>query len=627
MDSGIVTAVLRAATGESYPSPVREDSLRGIPAGPGSGMTRTMTSSVRMIMSRRGLPLIAAASLLLAAAVIPNWLSDPASAAIGGRNLPADGRAAVFIGQTTPDLHQFRQQVLDTDPAFPAPDGVTLYTNITPGLCTGLSGPCNLNGNVDDFGATLAEYPGAALAVGLSLSDNPNCTNQPLRAVIGRTDADLLTNNLGQQYRTNLDALITYLRDTGRLVFLRIGYEFDGPWNCYNADFYKQAFRAVKQRIDALGARKVATVWQTAAYPKDGSAALGYDFSNPAHLSTWYPGDDVVDWTGFSAFYWDRSYRQYQWACDTPTATPGSLYNAVLTFARGHGKPAMITESTPQGYRTAQLDASCTNTNRRVSLNGDWTRLGAWYDEYFGYITANHDVIKGVAYINSDWEAITEFACPPGSSAGSPGCPDGYWGNSRVQDNPSIYAGFKRELQNSQFVHGTLDGRGATWGGGSPTPTPTPTSGGSTPTPTPTPTGGSRDPFTTIEAETFAAASGVQIVQNPAASGGAQVGYTNDGDWIRFDALGFSGRPVHQITFRYSSGRPTNQAVTLEFRADTPTGPLIAAPGLLGTGSWSAHQQTSYNISNLPPDTTSIAVVWRATDSDSVADLDWLRFS
>jgi beta-mannanase len=575
--------------------------------------------------------LTVAALIIALAAAFTVVLANPAEATITGRNLPAGGRTLMVYGQTTPDLDQFHQQVL-SDSSFPAPGGVTLYTNITPGVCNGLHSTCTLDGNTDNFDQTLAEFPGAALAVGLYLSDKPSCSNQPLRAIIGRTDADLTANNLGQQYRDNLDALITYLKNTGRAVYLRIGYEFDGPWNCYNADYYKQAFRVVKQRIDALGATNVATVWQTAAYPKDGDPTYGYDFSNPNHLNAWYPGDDVVDWVGFSAFYWDNTYRQYQWACDTPTSSPVALYNAVLAFSRAHGKPAMITESTPQGYRTAELDASCTNVNQRVSLNGDWTKIGAWYDQYFGYIAANSDVIKAVSYINSNWEAITQFDCPPGATAGSSNCTDGYWGDSRIQDNANIYANFKREVQNSQFVNGTLAGRGSNWGSGGSTPPPT------TPPPTPTPTpstsptgggggGGNRNPYARIEAESYDAQSGVSTVSQTGDSGGAAVGHTSNGDWVRYDNVAFAGTSPLQVTFSYSSGRATNQAFTVEFHAGSATGPVIAAPGVLGTGSWTTYQQLTYNISNFPAGTTSIAIVFKASDTADIANIDWFTFT
>ncbi|GGK76361.1 carbohydrate-binding protein [Mangrovihabitans endophyticus] len=547
--------------------------------------------------------------------------------------LPADaatvapGRITFLAGQTTPDLSAFKQQVLDRDASFPRPGGVTLYTNISPNACNGLTATCNLNGNVVNFNQTLAEYPGAALAVGLYLSDSPGCNNQPLRAIIGRQDADI-AGALGQQYRQNLDNLITYLKNTGRQVYLRVGYEFDGPWNCYNTDFYRDAFRVVKQRINTLGAGNVKTVWQSASYVKDGAAEYKFDFSNPNHLADWYPGDDVVDYVGMSTFYWDATYRQYQWACDTPTSTPSVLYDRVLTFARTHGKPAMIAESAPQAYRTANLDASCVNVNNRVSLGGDWTKIGSWYDQFFAYVNRNADVLRVVSYINSNWEAISQFNCPPGASSGAPNCTDGYWGDSQIQDNPNILAGFKRELQNSVFVNGTLSGRGANWGGGVPTSPPTnpttppttpPTTSPTTAPPTTAPPGAGRNAFATIEAESRDSQSGTRIAGNRLTS-------LTSGDWARYDRVDFGGRTPNQVVFRYSSARPTNQAFTLEFHAGSATGPVIAAPGLLGTGSVNTFTEIPFNVSNLPPGTTSITVVPRANDSADVLDLDWFRF-
>nr|BFE61410.1 hypothetical protein GCM10020063_059360 [Dactylosporangium thailandense] len=215
-----------------------------------------------------------------------------------------------------------------------------------------------------------------------------------------------------------------------------------------------------------------------------------------------------MDWIGMSTFCWDGNFRQYQWACDTPTtSSPKSLYDRSLAFARSHNKPAMISEATPQAYRTANLDASCTNVNNRVSLGGDWTKIGSWFDQYFAYVNANTDVLRAAAYINSNWEAIAQFACPPGATAGSPNCTDGYWGNSR-----------------------------------------------------------------TIEAESYNSQSGTQIVTTAA------------------------------------------------------TAPVIAAPGLLGTGGWTTYEEISCNASNLPAGTTSITAVTKVGDSADILDLDWFKF-
>lgn len=102
-----------------------------------------------------------------------------------GRGTAPAGSTLSFVGQTAPDLAAYRSQVL-SDPSFPRPDGITVCTTIVPGVCDGLTARCDLNGNVTDLPASLAQHPGAAIAVGLYLADGPGCYNQPLRALAGR---------------------------------------------------------------------------------------------------------------------------------------------------------------------------------------------------------------------------------------------------------------------------------------------------------------------------------------------------------------------------------------------------------------------------------------------------------
>lgn len=389
-----------------------------------------------------------------AAAADDAGVDAPAPDAAPDVDLGALGPVRVFVGQNTPDLSAFRAEVLDADPEFPRPDGVTLYTNIVPGTCSGTSdGACEIDGIVNDFGRTLDEYPNAALAVGLFLSDSfADCSNQPLRAILGRDDADL-SGGLGAAYREELDALLVYLQGTGREVFLRVGYEFDGPWNCYDRDLYVAAFRHVKERIDALGAARVRTVWQSATYPRDGNANAHYDFSAPDHLEGWYPGDDVVDWVAFSAFSWDPAYLEGPWSCATPSIAPSVLYERIEAFAEARGKPLMIAESAPAGYRTqgdrGVADVGCVFGHEGPTPQSDDELWEAWFAPFFAFARSSPP-LGIVAYINSDWEALPPFACPPGGRAGSEGCPNGYWGNSRIQDAPAIATRFAAEMRELQ---------------------------------------------------------------------------------------------------------------------------------------------------------------------------------
>ena len=407
-------------------------------------------------------------------------MSNQGYAQDSARNIPPNGKVRFFVGQTSPDLTQFRNEVVNADASFNAPGGITLYTHIVPGQCNGTSGSCNLgnSGNIMDFNASLNQYPGAALAVGLFLADPPGCYNQPLRALLNRDHIDPdLGNGVGQAYRDNMDNLINYLQNTGREVYLRIGYEFDGPWNCYNTEFYIGAFRYVKGRIDALGANNIATVWQSATFPQDGNPQYNQDFSNPNHFNTWYPGDQYVDWVGISTFYFN-DYKTRQWACMQESIQPVTLFNRALDFARAHNKPVFISESSSQGYQNDTLTASCINTNQQSNIGSANTIWNEWYADYFAFINANTDVIRAISYINSDWEQISQFNCAPGASAGAPNCTDGYWGDTRIQANSTIYNNFKSEIGSSIFEGGS----------GGPNPTATPSNPTATPiNPTATP--------------------------------------------------------------------------------------------------------------------------------------------
>ncbi|MFD4635929.1 hypothetical protein ACFWN2_01370 [Lentzea sp. NPDC058436] len=392
---------------------------------------------------------------LVVAAALALGLVQPAGA---DPNIPANDKIRMFVGQDSDTLSDYKRDVLTG--GVPQPGGVTLYTNLVlggnPGPLAGMNGPVNWGSGTVDFARTLNEYPGASLAVGLYLSDaSAGCGNQPLRAIIGRNDPDVVQGNLVAQYRAKVDEMVTKLKSYNREIFLRIGYEYDGPWNCYNADFYKQAFRYIKGRINALGANRIATVWQSAAWPLDehtGNPEWNYVVTAPNHFDVWYPGDDVVDWVGMSAFY-GSTYNRYQWSCKAPSTSPRALQDRILNFARGHGKKVMIAEAAPQGFTTGSKTQSCIFSKNPQPVSGQ-TIVDTWFNDLFSYVTANRDTIRAVAYINTNWDSQTQWQCN-GAPAGQPGCSNGYWGDSRVQADPTVKARWIDEIRKSQYVNGS----------------------------------------------------------------------------------------------------------------------------------------------------------------------------
>jgi hypothetical protein len=143
-----------------------------------------------------------------------------------------------------------------------------------------------------------SDYQNSLMAIGLSLVNHEKA--------IAEGKHDHLIREFGQ-----------WIKNSRRPVFLRIGYEFDGwSWNNYNRKYYLLAWRRIYDLFEEMGVENIAFVWQS----------KGTD-SGQKTLEKWYPGDDLVDWCGYSYF--------------------GNPDEEMLTFARKHNKPVFIAEATP----------------------------------------------------------------------------------------------------------------------------------------------------------------------------------------------------------------------------------------------------------------------------------------
>jgi hypothetical protein len=406
--------------------------------------------------------------------------ADAGSTSGGGGPSPG---FQLFVGQDTDSLSETKARV-----TFARSPGVTLYTNlasIDPSATNpfrvlggiprkgdiysddGDANRVDFGGGVVDFKHTVAEFAGAPLAVGLFLSDTGagGCRNQPLRAIIGRTKADSITGqantditaDLEGKYSYYVQQLGAYFKSLGsRRVLLRIGYEFDGLWNCYNPGLYAEAYRALARSIRTI-APNVSTVWQSAAWsrPDDaGSSGSTYDFRfngagarladtdlsfGQPHLERWYPGDEFVDLVGLSYFYGDT--WKLQWGADGGGAAypPPAAQEAVVTFAQKHGKKVFLAESTPQGFDLTKLTRGTIFNGQRIPITEDeiWAD---WFVPYFAFIEKHRADISGASYINTNWQGQAQWACAPGAQVGASGggCPSGYWGDTRIHARTTL---------------------------------------------------------------------------------------------------------------------------------------------------------------------------------------------
>src|SRR5262249_34988587 len=137
-----------------------------------------------------------------------------------------------------------------------------------------------------------------------------------------------LENIISGTRAANISAIGNWIKNTGRPVYLRIGYEFDGPWNALPPDQYITAYRLIVDQMRAEGVTNAVFVWHAAFTPP----------YNNFPIAAWYPGDKYVDWAGISVF------QQF----DGPLGTVADIDN-FCAFAKSRNKPIMIAESAPYG--------------------------------------------------------------------------------------------------------------------------------------------------------------------------------------------------------------------------------------------------------------------------------------
>ena len=178
-----------------------------------------------------------------------------------------------------------------------------------------------------------------------------------------------------------LSCLRASLRLLARPVFLRVGYEFNGPWNAYPAPQYVAAYRRLSAAIrgDPVLNPSVALVW-------DGSCDTGVD------PTPYWPGDDdQVDWQGVNLFSRGSA------PVDPPQSCPWFWFED----SKKAGFPILIGEATPRGLFT----------NR----SGTWA---AWFAPLLALLAERKPGL--LSYIDMDWEHTDS-----GRWVG--------WGDSRVE--------------------------------------------------------------------------------------------------------------------------------------------------------------------------------------------------
>lgn len=187
--------------------------------------------------------------------------------------------------------------------------------------------------------------------------------------------------------------------------FIRPGYEFDLQY--LNAgispEVYRSAFRRIVDILREEGATNFATVFSSAH-------VTGTLFTAKlVNWKTFYPGNDYVDWLGYSVFD-DHSVLRSDDA---------------IKFAELVNKPLMIAEASPKGFILGK------EKDQKIWDN--------YFTKLFDHPRKFPDQVKAIAYINTDWTAQPMWA-------------GGGWGDSRLEESEYLTKQWVKELEAPKYI-------------------------------------------------------------------------------------------------------------------------------------------------------------------------------
>ncbi len=229
--------------------------------------------------------------------------------------------------------------------------------------------------------------------------DSPQLKNTIVHLSIDFVDHDSLLA-VGK-----LDTLVVEMgnlirRYNDRPFLIRIGYEFDGSWNNYDSVYFRQSFKRVVDILEREAVKNFATVMASSSFLVDSTL-----------WSNYYPGDEYVDWCGYS--YWGGN--------------PLSDTCSTIQFALKHNKPLFIAEIAPRGHFFDDEDGK--------------ELWEAWFEVFFEHINDNIKHVKAISYINCDWD-------------NQPMWKGQNWGDTRIEADEYILEQWLNKMKDPIFING-----------------------------------------------------------------------------------------------------------------------------------------------------------------------------
>jgi hypothetical protein len=291
----------------------------------------------------------------------------------------------LIAGQSREEFSDYVSHVSVNGEACALPGGAAFYTNL----------------DLDGFKSPHSNVPGDHNQdlefLKLSLD--------PLVFQVGLwLSAEQLNGIVSGDFEAQINGLYESLSALKRPVFLRIGYEFDGPHNRYEPDVYVRAYRVIAKAMRQN--RDILLVWH--------SFAMLPTYKD-IPVEEWYPGNDVVDWIGISFFQvgTEGFHRE-------PNRTK------LIEIARSKGKPVLIGEASAIRY-----------TRRQKTLTGQ-AYWDYWYKPYFEFIEANPE-IRAAGIIDVNWDSQAQHKLLE-------------WGDCRIDSDPVVLKNWRAKMAEKYWL-------------------------------------------------------------------------------------------------------------------------------------------------------------------------------
>jgi hypothetical protein len=126
-----------------------------------------------------------------------------------------------------------------------------------------------------------------------------------------------------------------------------------------------------------------------------------------------------------------------------------------------------------------------------------------------------------------------------------------------------------------------------------------------------------------LQAETYAAQSGVQIETTTDTGGGQNLSYLADGDWTRYDGVDLGTTSTLTVSARVASAVGSG---AVELHTGSATGPLLAQFPITATGGWQNWVTLTATAATHPAGAQTVYAVLKNTQGGDFVNINWFSF-